>query len=116
MHAFVERLRCGDHLIVRSGPDARKYGDPYEWGCLGEIDGEAVTLKAFADPDGIPPKAFQAFCTAILADGFTEVQLDRLTANPRRLVFSKGENGESKWQSRKKKSATCPKSSSPMAG
>lgn len=96
MHAFVQRLRCGDHLIVRAGPDTKQYGDEYERSCLGEIDGQTVTLMAFSDPNGIPPTFFKAFCTALFDDGFRSVQLDRLTANPRRLVFTNGENGEIK--------------------
>lgn len=91
-HAFVERLKCGDHLIVRAGPLAKAYGDPYERACVGEIDGEAVTLMGFESPLGTLPMAvFRAAVRALKSDGFKQVHLDRLTANPRRLVFIQGD-------------------------
>lgn len=92
MKAFVERLHCGHHLIVRAGPSANAYGDPYERACIGEIDGEAVTLMGFESPLGTLPMAvFRAAVRALEADGFKKVALDREGHNPRRLVVTQGD-------------------------
>lgn len=105
IHAFVQRLDPEkQYLLVRAGPLAKEYGDRYRKSCLGEIDGESVTLMAFCEPWWIQflrrwfPRLVgsltpyvKASIRALYADGFKKVHLDRLTANPRRLVFTQGD-------------------------
>lgn len=104
IHAFVQRLGCGEHLIVRAGPLATEHKRPYKKSCLGEIDGDAVTLMAFCEPWWIQflrrffPRLIgtlapyvRASIRALMADGFKNIHLDRLGANPRHLVFTQGE-------------------------
>lgn len=91
MRAFTEHL-CDHVLIVRAGPLAERFGDPFVSSCMGSKDGKIVTLKAYAESP--TPEMTKAAARAILADGFEEVHLDRAGQNPRRLVFTKGENGE----------------------
>lgn len=107
IHAFVQRLRCGDHLIVRAGPLATEHGKPYRKSCLGEIDGDSVTLMAFCEPWWVQflrrwfPRLVgslvpyvRASTRALIADGFKKVHLDRLGNHPRSLVITQGDEGD----------------------
>ena len=89
MKAFVTRLRCGDHIVVRAGAVAEKYGDPYEWATVGEIEGSVVTLGAFAGRMSKP--LAEAVLGSCFSEGFKEIRLDRLGQNPHQLVFTQSE-------------------------
>lgn len=104
IRAFVDRRDCGKHIIVRAGPKASEWGRPYKKSCLGEIDGDSVTLMAFCEPwliqllrrwfpriVGSLAPYVRASARALIADGFKKVHLDRLGDFPRHLVFTKGE-------------------------
>jgi hypothetical protein len=96
VQAFVERLPCGVHVYFRAGPLARSYGDPWVWGCLGEIAGKSVTLIGYVrdDQPRPAPEAIKAIVRAALADGFTSVEIDRLGGNPRTVTFASTEEGK----------------------
>lgn len=94
MHAFVQRLGCGEHVFLRAGPLAKQYGDPWVWGCLGEVIGNAVTLIGYDDKSQPAPSldALKAMVRAVFEDGFSELNFDRLGGpSPRHVVFSKGD-------------------------
>lgn len=94
MKGFVTRAPCGTCLKVRVGPDAEKYGDPWVRKIDGVYEGKSVTFEAFERGwRKLTPKMFEAAVRACFTDGFDDVQLDRAGHNPRRLVFTKGENG-----------------------
>lgn len=117
MHAFVQRLPCGVHVFFRAGPLAKKYGDDWTHGCLGEVEGftwferllvsalqwlltrsrgRSVTLMGYDDKAMPPlmPGVLKAMTRAAIKDGFDALTLDRLGENPRKLVLTSTEEGK----------------------
>ncbi|HTD67429.1 MAG TPA: hypothetical protein VK846_12955 [Candidatus Limnocylindria bacterium] len=97
MKAFVERLSCGEHLIVRVGEDASAYGKPWRRRVFGEYAGPTVTLVAYEEEEYIEPMTadiVKAVVRALLDDQFEHVDMDRLGVNPRGLRFMAKANGE----------------------
>jgi len=72
--------------LVRIGPDAEEYGDPYWWVVAVSTEGE---LTGFSS---VPPTAegLKTALRAAIALGFPKPIIDRRGANPRTLEVSNG--------------------------
>ena len=87
---FVNWL-CEHVCIVRTGPEARKMGDPYEEAVTGVFD-----PRGFVKLQGFSGKASMAHVRAamkVINDAGFDVQWERAGSNPRLLVQTEGVQG-----------------------
>lgn len=84
MGAFVEKLcvHCG---LVRFGPLANNYGDPYDGSVPYVIEDRYAVLKGFSDR-GICASEYRAIIHAINDAEGKLVAYDRLTSHPYRMA------------------------------
>jgi hypothetical protein len=85
MPAFVEKL-CEHVGIVRVGPHAHKYGDPYRWAVTYLLENGYAVLKGYADA-GFSAAEYREAITAINDAEGKLVAYDRSKDKTSRTVF-----------------------------
>lgn len=118
LNAFTEHLPPALYVFFRAGKEAKVYGDPWEWGCLGKVEGftrferflisslhwvlirrrgRSVTLIGYDDKNMPTPtlEVVKAMTRAATVEGFKSLEFDRLTGRePHRLVFTVNREGK----------------------